>query len=96
MSTLHIVNQTSSHDALSACLRIALGGDSLLLIEDGVYQVSQIAAHPEALKLTLFALQEDVAARGLSLANLPVIITPIDYTQFVELVCQHQRSVSWF
>jgi tRNA 2-thiouridine synthesizing protein B len=93
MSTLHTVNKTAANDALEACLRVASNGDSLLLIEDGVYQASQLVQHPLASTLQLYALEEDIAARGLS---LPATITPIGYAQFVELVCQHQRSVSWF
>lgn len=93
MSTLHTVNKTASDDALAACLRVVSSGDSLLLIEDGVYQAATLAQHPQASSLLLFALQEDVTARGLS---LPATITAIDYAQFVELVCRHRRSVSWF
>ena len=93
MSTLHTVNKTAADDALAACLRVASSGDSLLLIEDGVYQAATLALHPQAQALKLFALQEDTDARGI---NLPSAVTPIDYTQFVELACQHARSVSWF
>ena len=93
MSTLHTVNKTAANGALKACLRVVSSGDSLLLLEDGVYQASQLAQHPQALDLHLFALQEDAAARGIS---LPTSITPISYAQFVDLVCQQQRSVSWF
>lgn len=93
MSTLHTVNKTSANDALAACLRVASSGDTLLLIEDGVYQASTLVRHPQAKTLRLFALQEDITARGLS---LPATITPIGYAQFVDLACQHERSVSWF
>lgn len=93
MSTLHTVNKTAADDALAACLRVAASGDSLLLIEDGVYQASTITGHPKAQVLKLFALKEDTDARGII---LPTSVTPIDYAQFVELACQHSRSVSWF
>ena len=93
MSTLHTVNKSAADDALAACLRVASSGDSLLLVEDGVYQASMLAEHPRAQALKLFALREDVDARGIS---LPCTVTPIDYAQFVELACQHRRSVSWF
>jgi len=93
MSTLHTVNKTAADDALAACLRVASSGDSLLLIEDGVYQAAALAKLAQTQQLQLFALQEDVTARGLS---LPSAVTPIGYAQFVELACQHKRSVSWF
>tara|TARA_R110001592_G_scaffold97140_2_gene278260 strand:+ start:669 stop:950 length:282 start_codon:yes stop_codon:yes gene_type:complete len=93
MSTLHTVNKTAADGALAACLRVATRGDSLLLIEDGVYQASAIAGHPQAQALKLFALKEDTEARGIS---LPSTVISVDYAQFVELACQHSRSVSWF
>lgn len=93
MSTLHTVNKSAADDALEACLRVASSGDSLLLLEDGVYQAARLAQHPQASALRLFALHEDVRARGI---GLPAAITPIGYAEFVELVCQHRRSVSWF
>lgn len=93
MSTLHTVNKTAANNALTTCLRVASNGDSLLLIEDGVYQASALAQLPQASTLRLYALQEDVTARGVC---LPAAITAIDYAQFVELVCAQPRSVSWF
>jgi len=93
MSTLHTVNKTAATNALEACLRVASSGDSLLLLEDGVYQASKLVQLPVAKTLQLFALKEDVTARGI---KLPATVTPIDYAQFVDLVCQQQRSVSWF
>lgn len=93
MSTLHTVNKTAANDALLACLRVSTAGDSLLLIEDGVYQAMQVAKHPQAQSLSLYALQDDISARGIA---LPPAITSISYAQFVDLVCQHKRSISWF
>ena len=93
MSTLHTVNKTAADDALAACLRVASSGDSLLLLEDGVYQATTLAELPQAQALKLFALKEDTDARGVS---LPSAVTAIDYAQFVDLACQHDRSVSWF
>lgn len=93
MSTLHTVNKTAANNALEACLRVISSGDCVLLIEDGVYQAAELALHPQASDLQLYALAGDVAARGI---KLPEAITPIDYAQFVDLVCQQQRSVSWF
>tara|TARA_R100001377_G_scaffold69223_1_gene44531 strand:- start:3811 stop:4092 length:282 start_codon:yes stop_codon:yes gene_type:complete len=93
MSTLHTVNKTAADDALAACLKVASSGDSVLLIEDGVYQASKLAGNPQTRALKLFALREDADARGIS---LPATVTAIGYAQFVELACEHQRSVSWF
>lgn len=92
MSTLHIVNKPASHTALASCLKVVQSSDTLLLIEDGVYAISQLELPPG---LTVCVLREDLDARGLSDTDLPAAINPIDYTGFVDLVCSHQRSVSW-
>jgi tRNA 2-thiouridine synthesizing protein B len=96
MSTLHTVNTTSASNALSSCLRVAQSGDALLFLEDGVYHALQLADYSQFAGLEVFAVQEDIAARGLETANMPTIIQRISYAEFVELVCQYQRSVSWF
>ncbi len=44
----------------------------------------------------IYALREDLQARGIDAATLPSDIEPVSYTDFVKLVCEHGRSVSWF
>ncbi len=94
MSTLHIVNQTVASEAVKTCLSLALDGDSILLIEDGVYACSQLSKL-DLKGLTLYALREDLLARGLSETALSDDIKMASYADFVDLVCSHQRSVSW-
>lgn len=96
MSTLHTVNKTAASDALASCLRVAQDGDSLLLIEDGVYLHQQLTQLPMPQGLTLYVLEQDLIARGFSSAALPEAITAINYDGFVDLVCKHTQSVSWF
>jgi len=43
----------------------------------------------------LFALQEDVQARGLE-SSQSQAFTNIDYSKFVELSTQHQSVQSWY
>lgn len=95
---LHTVNKSPfGNDTLESCIRFALPGDPILLIEDGVYAVeagnrfaSMIAS---ILKNNpLFALQPDLSARGISVIAYGV--ATVDYEGFVELVEQHQVN-SW-
>lgn len=122
MTTLHTVNKfglTSS--ALDSCLRVALPGDAILLLEDGVYNVvgaprsrstggfvrdddhadaAQSRARPAPTEgssgVRVYALKEDLQARGIAHDSLPSSIEPITYAEFVALVCEHKKSVSWF
>ncbi len=95
---LHTVNKSPfGNDTLETCIRFALPGDPILLIEDGVYAVqagNRFASMIEAIqqKNPVFALQPDLNARGISeIANG---VTTVDYEGFVKLVEQHQVN-SW-
>ncbi len=93
---LHIVNKSPfSHNAFNQCLNAATENDSILLIEDGVYWLSNstqaIPPLPEGIRI--FLLAEDIESRGLS----PMQNTnTVDYNGFVELVTQFDKTVSWF
>jgi len=102
VTTLHTINKPSwSSDLLRSCLRLAAPGDTLLLIEDGTYNAGTLSTVAAQLSVTLeglhvCVLRDDLLARGLAETELPDHITTIDYTGFVELVCQHRQSVHWF
>ena len=86
MPTLHLVNRPS---ALPSCLETARDGDTILLLEDGVYAAA--TEHPDR---PLHAIDVDVAARGLS-GRLHENVTLTTYEGFVRLVEDHQPIVSW-
>lgn len=89
---LHIVNKTAS---LPSCLRLAQPGQTLLLIEDGVYAATRADLLGDAAgTLKVHALQADLAARGMAGKALAGVKT-IDYTGFVELVATHPTNQSW-
>ena len=96
---LHTVNQSPfSHRALKNCLdRIQLG-DSILLLENGVY--GALAAQPWALQMNpafqFYAIKEDIDARGLNTNLLLSHISLIDYTAFVQLSVEHTLVHSWY
>ncbi len=99
--TLHIVNKSPhATNALASCLRVIQPGESLLFIEDGVYAAlataeagAAIVAAPD--RVQFYALQTDVAARGL-VNRLNVAVNVIDYAGFVELTETHQPIQSWY
>ncbi|MBI3793452.1 MAG: sulfurtransferase complex subunit TusB [Nitrospinae bacterium] len=77
---------------LKSCLRYVAKCCPILLYEDGVYgAVAGSTVEPmvkEAMKnVTIYALKEDVNARGLN--NLIEGIKLVDYDGFVDLVAEH-------
>lgn len=99
--TLHTYNKSLSagEARLRNCLRTLAPGDSLLLVEDGVYLAAELQAGsavrdmiPPGVKL--YALTPDVAARGIS-GKVPVDFSGIDYGGFVQLCLAHPRVVNW-
>jgi len=95
---LHIVNKSPFWElGLDSCLRTALKGDPILLIEDGV--LGAMAGGSVASKIKdaqkdheVYALQGDVKARGID--RLVDGVKLVDYAGFVDLVEKH-RTMSW-
>ena len=101
MSTLHTVNK-SPHDrnSLESCVRLAVKGSAVLLIEDGVYgaikNTSKSGLVSEALgKVEVFVLGPDLNARGIAQDKLIDGIKVVDYDGFVDLVEKHGSSQAW-
>jgi tRNA 2-thiouridine synthesizing protein B len=98
---LHLVNKSPfERNALDSCLRMARPGSSILLIEDGVYAAQAEAAHAEKIvermdDFSFYVLGPDVAARGLSDALLIEGIVVVDYEGFVDMVAEHDATLSW-
>lgn len=91
---LHTLNQPPSN---TACLESALSamaeGDTLLLIEDGVYwALPAYSARLSSISGNLLALQPDLAARGLDCDG----VEQVDDAGFVALCVSHDKVVSWF
>ncbi len=96
MSCLHLLNKSPSSGLFDNLRKALSPGDGLLLLEDGVYFLSQ----PEKLanlpaELSLYFLAEDLQARGLT-APLPENATTVDYDGFVALCASHAKTASWF
>ncbi|WP_417532597.1 sulfurtransferase complex subunit TusB [Marinobacterium stanieri] len=92
--TLHILGASpSDRTTFESCRDTLMDGDTLLLIEDGVYWAlpqhrPELARLPARVKL----LKADREARGVELEAL----VEVDDSGFVELCVENERSVSWF
>lgn len=97
---LHIVNKSPTQTgSLESCLRMALPGQAVLLIEDGVYAAtagsrSEAQVRAATAKVKVFALKPDMEARGVTARALDGV-TLVDYGGFVDLVAEHGTPNSW-
>ncbi len=93
---LHTVNKSpDSSDALASCLRTALPGSHLLLIEDGVYAAREGQHIAADTGIHCYALEADIQARGLQ-DMLAENITVLDYAGFVRLSTECHAVLSWY
>ncbi|TYL42706.1 MULTISPECIES: sulfurtransferase complex subunit TusB [Dickeya] len=94
---LHTLAHSPYHTDLDALLRNIGEGDVILLLQDGVIAaLSGVSVNERILTsgVPVYALQEDVAARGLS-GQISTTVVLIDYTQFVQLTALHSRQLAW-
>ena len=97
---LHTVNKSPwQAPSLDSCLA-HLGGERLLLIEDGVY--AALGRSGAADRLTgpardgrVYALGPDLEARGIDPSELVDQVQVVDYTGFVQLVAEHGPHHAW-
>ena len=92
---LHLLNKSPhGSDACSSLLRAACSGDSVLLLEDGVYGATNDDLLAQRGDLVFYALRADVEARGL-LDQLTRECTVVDHEGFVELTERCHSVASW-
>ena len=96
---LHTLNKPPRAPAAIACLEVLTvsseDGDSLLLLEDGVYMADN--SNEELVRQVptrIYALDLDIEARGLAHRVLPSIKV-ISYADFVQLVVEHKITKAW-
>ncbi|QJC34976.1 sulfurtransferase complex subunit TusB [Enterobacteriaceae endosymbiont of Donacia piscatrix] len=75
--------------------------DDLLLIQDGVLAglknslyFKKITKIKKKMKLLIFAINDDILARGLDL-DISNKITRINYKKFVYLIIKHKKQIIW-
>ncbi|MBX9447748.1 sulfurtransferase complex subunit TusB [Dickeya chrysanthemi] len=94
---LHTLAHSPYHTDLDALLRNIGEGDVILLLQDGVIAALSGASINERILTSgvpVYALQEDVAARGLA-DQISTTIVLIGYTEFVQLTALHSRQLAW-
>jgi len=95
---LHTVNKSPfSNGALDDCLRFAKAGDSILLLEDGVYAAAAGSTQSDKMAKAIadyavYAISADVSARGLK--RIMDGVKVINYGDFVDLV-EKNLTHSW-
>jgi tRNA 2-thiouridine synthesizing protein B len=92
MKHLHTVNTPA---LLELCFQSAESGDTLLLIEDGVYGAQQAYLDKIPAGLSVRALQCDLEARGLT-DRIGERVTTAEVSDFVSLCCEHEKIINWF
>ncbi|HEY5604171.1 MAG TPA: sulfurtransferase complex subunit TusB [Gammaproteobacteria bacterium] len=101
MALLHTINKSPfERNALESCMRLALEGSGILLIEDGVYGAVKGTAKSDLVakaksKIAIYALGPDLDARGISKNNLIDGVKVVDYGGFVDLVAEHSATQAW-
>lgn len=98
---LHTVNKSPfERNAVQSCLSHAVEGSAILFIEDAVYAAMKgttVAAQvaEAAGKCKVFVLGPDLAARGMSEANVIDGVTVVDYGGFVDLTVENGAVQAW-
>ncbi len=89
---------------LMPLLKAQLTKDSkigVILIHDGVIGTSTKGKIPEALKelldsdIKIHAMIPDLRARGIHMKHVHEKITPIEYEEFVDIIDNSQKVISW-
>ncbi len=94
---LHTINKSPfTHSVLKQCLDRVDTNDCIILLEDGVY--GALSTHPYSKQLihtTCYAIEQDIAARGLDKHLLLSHIQLIDYQTFVTLTINNSLIQRW-
>ncbi|MBB1201982.1 sulfurtransferase complex subunit TusB [Enterobacteriaceae bacterium 89] len=94
---LHTLSRSPWQYDISAQLRLVSEGDDLLLLSDGVIAALADSRFLELLQsapITLYALKEDIEARGLC-GQISSSVVRVSYTDFVRLTLKHTGQFAW-
>ena len=95
MTTLHTLNKAPASQAIfEQMLNTANAGDAVLLIEDGVYYCLQSTINRRIQDIQVYALQDDLHARGIPYEESDVKLA--SYDKFVELCTNHDKVINWY
>lgn len=94
---LHTLSHSPWQCDFEAMLRQLREGDDVLLIQDGVLAGLLKTRFLELLlaaPISLYALEADVEARGLS-AQISNSVGRVSYNDFVSLTVKHRNQIAW-
>lgn len=94
---LHTLSHSPWQCDIDGLLRMLAEGDELLLLQDGVLAAIEGSRFVEMLNnapITVSALKEDIAARGL-VGQISAKIDVVSYNDFVNLTVKHTTQMSW-
>lgn len=97
MSTLHIVRQSAFMTSdLAQCISLLLSEDTLVLIDDGCYNLSHrlltdLLSQPNN-SITVNVIKSHAEARALL---VPKGVNIIEMTALVEFTFTHQKVITW-
>ncbi|WP_158780859.1 sulfurtransferase complex subunit TusB [Pantoea sp. BAV 3049] len=94
---LHTLINSPFKCDFAALLRLLAEGDDVLLMQDGVLAALQGSQALESLlnaPISLYVLQEDVIARGLS-AHISINVATVGYNHFVALTVKNSQQMTW-
>ena len=94
---LHTFFHSPAYSDIDTLSLLLSPDDDLLLLQDGVLAAIQGSRALEKLSacgVKLWALQDDLSARGLS-EQISPIVQPVDYTFFVALTVKHRQQMAW-
>ena len=98
---LHTLNRSPAQTQLwRTCLRMALPGSGLLLLENAVFGALD-TDHNRRLQEAAsmgrrFVLEPDLAARGLTGRTLLPGFEKVDYAEFVALCLEYSKVQNWY
>lgn len=91
MPVLHVLNKSPDHPRFGYCLSALADNDALILIENAVFGLGSASRF----KCQVYALKDDVEARGLPSPSAEEAIELIDMSRWVTLTATHSRIVHW-
>ena len=99
MATLHTVNKSPFQaGALTSCLAHIKEGDTVLMLEDGIYGAltgTGFSDKVQASGAKICVLGPDVSARGIDATHILASIKTVDYDGFVDLAAASARVQAW-
>lgn len=91
MTTLHLIRESSSQKDFSTYISLVSANDSIVLLDDGCYNATSHWLTKLNYK-NLYVIERHASARAIPLGDNAKSITS---NTLVDLICQHNNSITW-